>query len=65
MESVALDQAAIEIKRAEQFFERCFLTGFMGVIGRLGQRHAKGPGIDGDLSHEPVVTVFCLDGRAP
>jgi hypothetical protein len=36
----------------------------MGVIGRLGQRHAEGSGVDGDLGHEPVVAAFCLDGGA-
>jgi hypothetical protein len=37
----------------------------VGAIGRLGQRHAKSTGVDGDLGHEPVVSVFCLDGGAP
>ena len=29
-------------KRAEQLLERCLLTGFVGVIGGLGQRHPAG-----------------------
>ena len=64
MQCVGLDQDAIEIKRAEQLLERRLFTGLVGVIGGLGQRHAKGSGVDGDLGHEPVVAVFCLDGGA-
>jgi len=64
VQCVGLDQDAIEIKRAEQLLERCLLTRLVGVIGRLGQRHPKGSGVDGDLSNEPVVAVFCLDGGA-
>ncbi len=65
MQCVGLDQDAIEIQRVEQLLERCLFTGFVGVIGRLGQRHTKGSGVDGDLGNEPVVAVFCLDRRAP
>jgi len=65
MQSVGLDQVAIEIKRAEQFLEVRFLTGFVGVIGRLGQGHGKGLGVDGDLGNELVVAVVRLDRGAP
>ena len=64
MQGIRLDQDAIEIKRAEQLLKRCLLTRLVGVIGRLGQRHPKGSGVDGDLRNEPVVAVFCLDGGA-
>jgi hypothetical protein len=52
--SVGLDQDPIEIKTAQQLLEDRLLTGFVGVIGRLGQRHPKGTGIDGDLGNEPL-----------
>ena len=65
MQCIGLDQDAIEIQRAEQLLEGRLFTGFVGVIGRLGQGHAKGSGVDGDLGNEPAVAVFCLDRRAP
>lgn len=58
------DQDAIEIQRAEQLLEGRLFTGFVGVMSLLRLRHAKGSGLDGDLGDEPVVAVFCLDGRA-
>ena len=45
MQCVSLDQDAIEIKRAEQLLEFRLLTGFVRVVGRLGQGHAKGSGV--------------------
>ena len=65
MQCVGLNQDAIEIKCAEQFLESRLFTGFVRVIRGLGQGHAEGSGVDGDLGNEPVVAVFCLDGGAP
>jgi len=39
----------------------CSLT-VVGIIGRLGQGHAKNTGLDGDLRNEQMVAVFYLDG---
>jgi hypothetical protein len=64
VQCVGLNQDAIEIKTAEQLLECRLFTGVVGVIDRLGQRHPKGSGVDGDLGHEPMVAVFCLDGGA-
>ena len=33
----------------------------VGVAGLLGQGHARGPGVDGDLGDESMVTVIGLD----
>ena len=52
MKCVGVNQDAIEIQRAEQLLEGRFLAGFVGVIGRLGQGHAKGTGVDGDLRND-------------
>ena len=61
MERIRLDQQAIEIKAAQQLLESSPLTGFVGVVGLLGQSHSKGPGVDGDLGDEAVVAVIGLD----
>ncbi len=61
MQGVGLDQFAFQVHRAEQLLECCSLAGFMGVVGLLGQRDTEGTGVDGDLSHEPVVAVCSLD----
>jgi hypothetical protein len=60
MESVGLDQDAIEINCTEQLLQGRLLSGNRGVICRLGQRHAKGSGVVADLGKELVVTVLCL-----
>jgi len=36
----------------------------MGVVAVLRQGDTKGTGVDGDLSHEPVVAVSSLDRGA-
>ncbi len=36
----------------------------MGVVALLRQGDTKGTGVDGDLSHEPVVAVSSLDRGA-
>jgi hypothetical protein len=41
VEPIRLDQHAIEIQAAEQLFQLSTLTGFMGVVGLLGQGDAK------------------------
>jgi hypothetical protein len=50
VERIRLDQHAIEIQAAQKFLKSSPLTGFVGVVSLLGQGHAKGPGVDGDLS---------------
>jgi hypothetical protein len=62
VQGIRLDQYAIEIQAAEQLFQRRTLTGFVGVVGLLGQGDAKGPGIERDLSHKTVVALLRLDG---
>jgi len=62
VQGIRLDQHANEILSAEQLFQRRTLTGFVGVLGLLGKGGAKGPGIDRDLGHKTVVTLFRLDG---
>ena len=42
MESIRLDEGAIEIQGAQKLFQRCALAGFVGVVGLLSQRDPKG-----------------------
>ena len=62
VQSVGLDQHAIEIQAAQQFLERCLLAGLMGVVRLLRQGNTESTGLDGDLSNELVVAVLRLDG---
>jgi hypothetical protein len=65
VERIRLDQDAIEIQTAEQLFQRRMLTGFVGVLGLLGQGDAKSSGVHRDLGHKTVVALLRLDRRAP
>ena len=42
MERIRLDQHAVQIQAAEQLFQRRTLTGFVGVVGLLGEGDTKG-----------------------
>jgi hypothetical protein len=56
---IRLDQHAIVIQAAQKFLKSTPLTGFVGVVGLLGQSDAKGPGVDADLTDIDAV------GRRP
>ena len=65
MERVRLDQHAFQLQGAQKLLECSPLTGFMGVVGRLGQGDAKSAGIDRDLGDKPVTAIHDLHCRAP
>jgi len=60
VQSIRLDQGALQLQRAEQLLERGPLAGFVGVVGLLDQGDTEGPGIDRDLSDKPVAPVLGL-----
>ena len=59
MQGTRLDQHAFQLQGAQQLYEGSPLTGFMGVVGRLGQGDAERPGIDCRL--DDIYAV----GRSP
>ena len=62
MHGIGLDQHTIKIQAGQQFLERCLLAGFVGVVALLRECRTEGSGVDGDLSNDPVMAVFRLDG---
>ncbi len=64
MQGIRLDQHAFQVQAAQQLFEGSPLTGFMGVVGLLGQGGVKGPGVRRALGDKVVVADLRLDGRA-
>jgi hypothetical protein len=65
VQGIRLNQYPLKIQRAQELFEGGALAGFAGLVGLLGQGHAKGSGIDGDLSDKSVTAVLLLNSRAP
>jgi len=64
MERISLDELPFQVHRAEQLLECRPFAGFMGVVSLLRQGNTEGTGVDGDLSHEPVVAVSSLNRGA-
>jgi hypothetical protein len=65
VQGIRLDQHPLKIQHGQQLFESGALAGFAGVVGLLGQGHAKGSGVDGDLGDKTVTAVLLLNSRAP
>jgi len=61
VQGIGVDELPFQVHRAEQLLERRTLARCMGVVSLLRQGDTKSSGVDGDLSHEPMVTICGLD----
>ncbi len=55
----------LKVGRIQQLLEGSPFTGFTGGLGRLGQGHTKGVGIDRHLGDRAVTAVLSLNRKAP
>jgi len=55
VQSIRLDQGALQLKGAEQDLEGGSLAGFVGVVGLLGKGNTKRAGMHRDLDDKEVT----------
>jgi hypothetical protein len=59
VEGIRLDQDPVKIQAVRRLLENGLLTEFVGVLGLLGQSHAKSTDINRDLGDNAVDAVIC------
>lgn len=60
---IRLDQYAAWIHPTEQLLKHLALVGFPSAVSGLGHRHTQRPGIDAELSVNPLAAVCSFNTR--